>query len=49
MVKYQYRSLSSSVGSRQNIPRTLYPSPRQEFEVDFQVAPSESTSDLGIQ
>ncbi|KAK5645751.1 hypothetical protein RI129_004215 [Pyrocoelia pectoralis] len=48
IVRYQHRHLSSSVSNRQTIPKPLYPSPHQEFEVDFQHAPSESTSDLDI-
>lgn len=49
VVKYQHRLLSSSAGNRQSIPKPLYPSPRQEFEIDFQQqTPSESTSELGI-
>lgn len=47
VVRYNHRSLSSSITSRSNISKTLLPTPKQEFEVDFQVAPSEANSELG--
>ncbi|KAF5303063.1 hypothetical protein FQR65_LT08392 [Abscondita terminalis] len=46
MIRYQYRYLSSSSCSRQSILKPSYPSPRQEFEIDFQSQPSDCVSDL---
>lgn len=47
VVRYNHRSLSSSVSSRSNLSKTLEPSPKQEFEVDFQATPSEANSEIG--
>lgn len=48
VVKYNHRSLSSSVSSRLNLSKTIsIMTPKQEFEVDFQGLPSESSSELG--
>ncbi|CAG9858416.1 unnamed protein product [Phyllotreta striolata] len=49
VVRYNNRGYSSSVSSRSNLCKELPPTPKQEFEVDFQVAPSDcnSESDLG--
>ncbi|CAH0558208.1 unnamed protein product [Brassicogethes aeneus] len=48
VVRYNHRTLSSSVSNRSNLSKTLEPSPKQEFEVDFQAAPSEATSEIDI-
>lgn len=48
VIRYNHRSLSSSVSSRSNLSKTLSVTPKQEFEVDFQGLPSESSSELGI-
>ncbi|CAG9768957.1 unnamed protein product [Ceutorhynchus assimilis] len=47
VIRYTHRQLSSSTTSRLNLSKTLPPSPKQEFEVDFQ-APSETTSELDL-
>lgn len=47
VVRYNHRSLSSSTSSRSNLSKTIQPSPKQEYEVDFQMAPSEASSELG--
>ncbi|KAJ8913567.1 hypothetical protein NQ315_017118 [Exocentrus adspersus] len=48
IVKYNHRSLSSSISSRSNLSKSLLPTPKQEFEVDFQAPPSESNSELDL-
>lgn len=47
VIRYNHRSLSSSVSSRSNLSKTLSVTLKQEFEVDFQGLPSESSSELG--
>lgn len=47
VVQYTQRHLSSSTTSRANLSKTIQPSPKQEFEVDFQPS-SETNSDIGI-
>lgn len=46
VVCYNHRQLSSSSSSRSNLGKSLQPSPKQEFEIDFQAA-SETNSELG--
>lgn len=46
-MRYNYRHLSSSVGCKAIQPKLQTTSVKQEFEVDFQSAPSETTSELG--
>lgn len=48
VTRYNHRYLSSSVSSRSNLSKTLSVTPKQEFEVDFQGLPSESSSELGM-
>ncbi|XP_017773052.1 PREDICTED: dedicator of cytokinesis protein 7 [Nicrophorus vespilloides] len=48
VIRYQHRNLSSSVGNRASIARPNQSSPRQEFETDFQGAPSETCSEYDI-
>lgn len=48
IIRYNHRSLSSSVSSRSNLSKTLSVTLKQEFEVDFQGLPSESSSELGM-
>lgn len=47
-MRYNYRYLSSSVGNKLLYSKVPQPSIRQEFEIDFQGAPSDSTSELGL-
>lgn len=47
-MRYQFRALSSSTGTKTIVPRTLQSSPKQEFEIDFQGPPSEATSEIGM-
>ncbi|CAH1183209.1 unnamed protein product [Phaedon cochleariae] len=48
IIRYNHRSLSSSISSKSNICKELHPSQKQEFEVDFQAPPSESSSELDL-
>ncbi|KAG5883156.1 hypothetical protein JTB14_033407 [Gonioctena quinquepunctata] len=48
VVRYNHRSLSSSVSSRSNLSKELPSTLKQEFEIDFQPLPSESGSDLDL-
>ncbi|XP_076269946.1 dedicator of cytokinesis isoform X1 [Rhynchophorus ferrugineus] len=47
VVHYTQRHLSSSTTSRANLSKTIQPSPKQEFEVDFQPS-SEANSDIDL-
>ncbi|KAH1002867.1 hypothetical protein HUJ04_008902 [Dendroctonus ponderosae] len=47
VVRYNHRQLSGSSSSRSNLAKSLQPSPKQEFEVDFQVT-SETNSELDV-
>lgn len=47
VVRYNYRYLSSSVGCKTIQAKLQTTSVKQEFEVDFQGAPSETNSELG--
>lgn len=48
VVKYQNRSLSSSIGIRGQFSKSLQHSPHQEFEIDFQGLTSETASEIGL-
>ncbi|CAG9827394.1 unnamed protein product [Diabrotica balteata] len=48
IVRYNNRSYSSSISSRSNLCKELPPTPKQEFEVDFQAPPSEASSELDL-
>ncbi|XP_056642383.1 dedicator of cytokinesis protein 7 [Diorhabda sublineata] len=48
IIRYNSRSYSSSVSSRSNLCKELPLTPKQEFEVDFQAPPSESSSEIDL-
>lgn len=48
VVRYNHRNLSSSVSVRLNPSKSLQPSPKQEFEVDFQPSNFEPNSESDI-
>ncbi|KAJ8985495.1 hypothetical protein NQ317_015034 [Molorchus minor] len=48
VVRYNHRSLSSSISSSSNLSKTIQPTPKQEFEVDFQATPSEANSEIDL-
>jgi hypothetical protein len=48
VVRYNHRNLSSSVASRTNLSKSLQPSPKQEFEIDFQPNNFETTSESDL-
>ncbi|KAL1514145.1 hypothetical protein ABEB36_003452 [Hypothenemus hampei] len=50
VIRYTHRHLSSSNGSRLNLTKSIQPSPKQEFEVDFQgLIDANSKSDISSQ
>ncbi|XP_044752960.1 dedicator of cytokinesis protein 7 [Coccinella septempunctata] len=46
VVRYNHRALSSSVASKNTSCKTVQPSPKQEFEVDFQVQSVDTHSEI---
>lgn len=46
-MRYNHRALSSSVSTKNNACKKVQPSPKQEFEVDFQVQSIDNHSEVG--